>query len=79
MDITIKDLAVDAVDNFISTNTERYGRITRKPSTFNDTVDLLMNVKGICITENAVNITFPDNSILFVKVPSDHYHKIEVM
>lgn len=79
MDITIKDLDVDAIDSFISQDTDRFARIVRKDTPHNPTVDLLINVKGITITENAIAITFPDNNILFVKVTSNHYLKIEVM
>lgn len=79
MDITIFDLSVEDIDSFISQDTDRYARIVRKESSHNPTVDLLINVKGITITENALAITFPDNNILFVKIPSNHYLKIEVM
>lgn len=79
MDITIYDLLVDCVDDFISTDTDRFARITRKETEHNNTVDMLINVKGVTITDNAIAITFPDNNILFVKIPSSHYHKIEVM
>lgn len=79
MDITIYDLLVDDVDSFISTDTDRFARITRRETKYNKTVDMLINVKGITITDNSIAITFPDNNILFVRVPSSHYHKIEVM
>ena len=79
MDITIFDLSVEDIDSFISQDTDRYARIVRKESSHNPTVDLLINVKGITITENALAITFPDNNILFVKISSNHYLKIEVM
>ena len=79
MDITIFDLSVEDIDSFISQDTDRYARIVRKESSHNPTVDLLINVKGITITENALAITFPDNNILFVKIASNHYLKIEVM
>ncbi len=79
MDITIYDLAVDDIDLFISSDTDRWARIARKETDHNPTVDLLINVKGITVTENAIAITFPDDNIMFVKIPSSHYLKIEVM
>lgn len=79
MDITIYDLLVEDVDLFISTDTDRFGRVVRKETEHDPTVDLLINVKGITITDNAIAITFPDNNIMFVKILSNHYHKIEVM
>lgn len=79
MDITIFDLLVEDVDLFISTDTDRFARVVRKETEHDPTIDLLINVKGITITDNAIAITFPDNNIMFVKISSNHYHKIEVM
>ena len=79
MDVTIFDLYVEDIDSFISQDTDLYARIVRKETKHNPTVDLLINVKGITVTEKMIAITFPDNNILFVKVPSNHYLKIEVM
>lgn len=79
MDITIYDLDVESVDLFICSDTDRWARIARKETKHNPTVDLLINVKGITVTENAIAITFPDNNIMFVKISSNHYLKIEVM
>lgn len=79
MDITIYDLLVEDIDSFISSDTDRWGRVTRKETDNNPTVDLLINVKGITVTENAIAITFPDDNIMFVKISSNHYLKIEVM
>lgn len=79
MDITIYDLALDSVDDFISQDSDLYARIVRKETTFNQTVDLLINVKGFTVTVNAIAITFPNDNILFVKIPSSHYSKIEVL
>lgn len=79
MDITIYDLLVKDIDSFISTDTDRFARITRKETPHDQTVDLLINVKGITVTENAIAMTFPDDNIMFVKIPSSHYLKIEVM
>lgn len=79
MDITIYDLAVNDIDLFICPDTDRWGRVTRKETDYDPTVDLLINVKGITVTENAIAITFPDDNIMFVKISSSHYLKIEVM
>lgn len=79
MDITIYDLDVESVDLFISSDTDRWARIARKETKRNPTVDLLINVKDITVTENAIVMTFPDDNIMFVKVSSNHYLKIEVM
>ena len=79
MDITIYDLLVDSVDEFITPDTDRYARIVRKEDDKTRTVDILVNVKGITITDNAIAITFPNGNISFIKIPSSHYYKIEVM
>ena len=79
MDITIYDLSVEDIDLFISSDTDRWARIARKETAHNPTVDLLINVKGVTVTENAIAITFPDNNIMFVKIKSNHYLKIEVI
>ena len=79
MDITIYDLDVEDIDLFICSDTDRWARIARKETKANPTVDLLINVKGITVTENAIAMTFPDDNIMFVKVSSNHYLKIEVM
>lgn len=79
MDLKIYDLDVNDIDSFISTDTDRWARIDRKETKYNPTVDLLINVKGITVTKNAIAITFPDDNIMFVKISSSHYLKIEVM
>lgn len=79
MDLKIYDLDVNDIDSFISTDTDRWARIDRKETKYNPTVDLLITVKGVTITDNAIAMTFPDNNIMFVKIPSNHYLKIGVM
>lgn len=79
MDITIYDLLVDDVDKFINQDTDRFGRVTRKSTDTDRTVDLLINVKGITVSENAIAMTFPNGNIAFVDCPLAHYLKIEVM
>ena len=76
---TIFDLALESVDEFISQDTDLFARIVRKETSLNPTVDLLINVKGFTVTVNAIAITFPNDNILFVKIPSSHYSKIEVL
>lgn len=79
MDITIYDLSEEVIDRFITQDTDRYGRIIRRASEFNKTVDLLINVKAFSVNEEHIFIEFPNGNQLLVPVQSNYYHKIEVL
>lgn len=79
MDITIKNLYEPALDNFINQNTDHFGRITRKATDKDRTVDLLINVTSIAISENFICIKYPNENIAHIPCKSDNYLKIEVM
>ena len=79
MDMEIKDLAVNMIDRFINQDTDRYGRVTRKESQFNNTVDLLFNIKTVAIDDNYIIMEFPNNSVCAINCQSFNYHKIEVL
>lgn len=79
MDIFIYDLDVNMVDKFINPSTDLYGRIVRKESERDRTVDLLINVRAVAIDDNHIIMEYPNNAVCVVNIPSFHYHKIEVM
>lgn len=79
MDMYIKSLDVNKVDNFINPSTDRFGHIDRRESEFNQTVDLLINIRSVIISETSIIIFFPDDSVATIDCPSKYYHKIEVL
>lgn len=79
MDITIKDLNADLIDNFISPSADIYGRVVRKETQYDHTVDLLFNVSHFGCDESRLLFVFPDESSLEVFVRFNDYLKIEVM
>ena len=79
MDIFIYDLDVNSVDKFINPDTDQYGRITRKETDVDQTVDLLINVKTVAIDENFIIVEYPNGNGAVFPVSSCHYHKIEVL
>lgn len=79
MDAIIKCLDVNEVDRFINHATENYGRVTRRETSLEQTVDLLFNVLTIAVDENQILIELPDGSCCLIKCPSKYYHKIEVL
>lgn len=79
MDITIYDLSEEVLDRFINQDTDRYGRVVRRASEFNKTVDLLINVKAFSVNEEHIFIEFPNGNSLLVPISSNYYHKIEVL
>lgn len=78
MDITIYDLVEDKLDDFISQDTDRYGRVT-SVHPLEHTVDLLINVNSVAVDDHRMIIEFPNKGILVVDIPINYYHKIEVM
>lgn len=79
MDVTIKDLYEPVLDNFINQDTDRFGRITRKATDKDHTVDLLINVSAITVGDHFISIKYPNDNIAFIPCKSDNYLKIEVM
>ena len=79
MDMYIKCLDVNKVDNFINPSTDRFGHIDRCESEFNQTVDLLINIRSVIISESSIIIFFPNDSVATIDCPSKYYHKIEVL
>lgn len=79
MDMVIYDLDVNSVDCFINQDSDIYARIIRKATQFNHTVDLQITVKCIAVDSSNIIIEYPNGSGVHIKIPSSHYHKIEVM
>lgn len=79
MDVFIYDLDVNSVDSFINPSTDMFGRITRKATDIEHTVDLLINVEAIAINADYMIIEYPNNAIAVIRVPAHCYHKIEVL
>lgn len=79
MDMYIKSLDVNHVDDFINPSTDRFGRIDRRESEFNHTVDLLINIKGVVVSEKFITIYYPNDCSCTIHCPSKYYHKIEVL
>jgi hypothetical protein len=79
MDLTIYDLIESAVDKFINQDSDIYARIVREPSTFDQTVDLLINVRTVAIDDNHIIIEYPNGAVAAINIPSCNYLKIEVM
>ena len=79
MDMIIYDLDVNSVDYFINQDSDFYAHINRKATQFNHTVDLQITVKCIAVDSNNIIIEYPNGCGTHIKIPSDHYHKIEVM
>lgn len=79
MDMLIYDLDVNLVDLFINPSADIYARIIRKESKYNNTVDIQISVKCIAIDDRNIIIEYPNGAGVHIKIPSNHYHKIEVM
>ncbi len=79
MDMIIYDLDVNSVDCFINQDSDIYARIIRKATQFDHTVDLQITVKCIAVDDSNIIIEYPNGCGIHVKIPSNHYHKIEVM
>ena len=79
MDMYIKSLDVNQIDNFINPSSDRFGRIDRHETEYNRTVDLLINIKAVYITNSSIVICYPDDSVTTIDCPSKYYHKIEVL
>lgn len=79
MDMIIYDLDVNLVDLFINPSADIYARIIRKESKFNNTVDVQITVKCIAVDDRNIIIEFPNGCGVHIRIPSNHYHKIEVM
>lgn len=79
MDVTIRDLDLNSVDKLISPDTEIYGRIIRRESRFDHTVDILLDVAHFGCDEYRLLFVFPNECSLEVPIASNEYLKIEVM
>lgn len=79
MDMIIYDLDVNLVDLFINPSADIYSRIIRKESKFNNTVDVQITIKCIAVDDRNIIIEYPNGAGVHIKIPSSHYHKIEVM
>lgn len=79
MDIFIYDLDLNSVDKITNDDTDRFGRITRKETELNHTVDMLINVRTVAIDDNYIVVEYPNGNAGVFNIPSFHYHKIEVL
>lgn len=79
MDMLIYDLDVNLVDLFINPSGDIYSRITRPANKYNNTVDMQITVKCLAVDDHNIIIEYPNGAGVHVKIPSNHYHKIEVM
>ena len=79
MEIIINSLNDKIIDNFICQETDRYARIIRRSTDEDPTVDLLIKVRTVAVTPEAIVLDFPNGSLFSVNCPSIHYHKIEVI
>ena len=79
MDLTIYDLIESAIDKFINQDSDIYAHIIRKPSKFEQTVDLLITVRTVAIDDNHIIIEYPKGAVAAINIQSCNYHKVEVM
>lgn len=79
MDMIIYDLDANLVDLFINASGDIYSRIIREASEFDNTVDMQISVKCFAIDDRNIIIEYPNGAGVHIKIPSNHYHKIEVM
>ena len=79
MDMYIRSLDLVKADDFINPSTDRFGRVIRRETTYDHTVDLLINVNAVFIAESSIVITFPNNSVCTIACLPKYYHKIEVL
>lgn len=79
MDMYIKSLDASKIDLFINPSADNFGHVDRRESEFNSTVDLFFNIRSLIVSETAIIIFFPDDSVCTINCPSKYYHKIEVL
>lgn len=79
MDMIIYDLDVNLVDLFINPSGDEYSRVVREPNEFNNTVDMQISIKCIAVDDRNIIIEYPNGAGVHIRIPSNHYHKIEVM
>lgn len=79
MDITIFSLDLSIIDKLTTQDMDIYSRVIRKATDYDPTCDLLINLAGLTVTEHHMLFTFPNGNQFFIEVPSNYYHKIEVM
>lgn len=79
MDVIIYDLDVNSVDLFINPSGDLYSRIVREANEFDNTVDMQISIKCIAVDDRNIIIEYPNGAGIHIRIPSNHYHKIEVM
>lgn len=79
MDLFIYDLPVSKVDDFINPSSDKYGRVIRRETLLNQTVDLVFHIQSVYVTEKVITIMFPNDCICSVPLPIDCYHKLEIL
>lgn len=79
LDLFIYDLSENLIDFFINQDTDRYGRITRQATECNKTVDMVINVKTVALDASRLIIEYPNGNTCTINVPSNHYHKMEIL
>lgn len=79
MDVTIYSIIPKCADIIRNSLGDEYVRILRKPSKFEDTVDIAITVCDIAVCKSSFVIGTPDGEDYYLPFPSDTYHKIEVM
>lgn len=80
MDISIKDLMTKEAELLLNSEVvEQFAHVVRRPSHFDDTFDIDLTVIGISVTSGCISFCLPSGSFEFFPIPSDTYHKIEVM
>lgn len=79
MDLTIKCLDLNDIDKIIDQDADTYARIVRKETTYDLTVDILITVEFVAIDESRIFICYPNKCYRLLDIPSNHYHKIELL
>lgn len=80
MDIRIFDLMTNKTELLLNNEAvEPFTHVVRRPSHFDDTFDIDLTVLAICVNSEYISFTVPSGSFEFFLIPSDTYHKIEVM
>lgn len=79
LQIIIKSLDINKVDDFVCQDTDLYARIMRDATIEDPTVDLIVQIRAVEIDDDHIVFLFPNNCVLAVNIPSFHYHMVEVL
>lgn len=80
LNVRIIDFDMSIIDNLISPSMDIYASVDESSVDDNDdTATVTVNVKTVAVTEETIVFDLPDGSIFVAQVPSNHYHKIEVI